>query len=236
MPSAARAYAAVLDGRVHGKSSGTKALMYTIVTLGVIAATLAVLVLLPRAGVANVAPLRTGLCLACAYIYWLRLAVTLFYLLQRKVPILEAVSVSLFQAIWAVTACVLSTGIAWPHARDNVWTDLAAFSVYLLGSFVNTFSELQRRWWKEVPSHRGRCCTEGLWTLAVHINYFGDVVLFLGWTALAGAWWLCWVPLAMLLNFSCAQGPELDAYLEERYGEEFTAWRASTAYIIPFVW
>ena len=80
---------------------------------------------------------------------------------------------------------------------------------------------------------RGKCFTEGLWSYVVHINYTGDVILFTGWTLLTGYYATLVLPALMAYNFSYIQGPELDAYLKERYKEQFTDYLSTTGYLLP---
>jgi len=148
----------------------------------------------------------------------------------------EAVSVSTFVALWMVGATLLASGDVWPRVPDEQWSDWVGLVLVLVGSFLNTASEVQRKWWKTHEENRGHCCTVGLWRLAMHINYFGDVVLFSGWVVVTAAWWMAWLPVLMAYNFAFHQGPELDEYLAKRYGDEFDKWQRSTKKLIPFVW
>jgi steroid 5-alpha reductase family enzyme len=52
--------------------------------------------------------------------------------------------------------------------------------LYLSGSYINTHSEYSRHVWKLKEENRGRLYTRGLFSLSMHINYFGDIVLFTG--------------------------------------------------------
>ena len=106
---------------------------------------------------------------------------------------------------------------------------------YVAGSFVNTYSELQRKWWKDQSHNKGRCYTLGLFSLARNINYFGDVVLFAGWALATGWWWNVWVPVAMFLSFYCIHVPEKEKYLAQRYAKDWPGYVASTKSLIPWV-
>merc|ERR1712232_829869 len=75
-----------------------------------------------------------------------------------------------------------------------------SIAFYSLGSWLNTWSELQRKWWKARPENKGRCYTLGLFALSRNINYLGDVVLFAGWAVATGRWWNAWAPLLMALS------------------------------------
>ena len=100
---------------------------------------------------------------------------------------------------------------------------------------LNSFSELQRKWWKARPENKGRCYTLGLFSLARNINYFGDVVLFGGWALATGAWWNAWAPVTMFLSFQFYHVPDKELYLAKRYEKDWPAYRASTKSLIPWV-
>ncbi|MDH4021106.1 MAG: DUF1295 domain-containing protein, partial [Xanthomonadales bacterium] len=114
--------------------------------------------------------------------------------------------------------------------------DLFALGLYLSGSYLNSASEVQRKLWKKKPSSKGHCFTGGLFRYSMHMNYFGDVVLFTGWSLLTATFWTLGLPLLMLLMFMFVHIPPLDEYLAERYGEEFAVYRVRTKRLIPLVW
>jgi protein-S-isoprenylcysteine O-methyltransferase Ste14 len=89
---------------------------------------------------------------------------------------------------------------------------------------------------KRQPQHQGRLYSGGLFHYAMHINYFGDVVLFTGWALLAGNGWLLIAPLLILVGFIFLNIPVLDRYLAGHYGDDFCAYAARTSRLIPFVY
>ncbi len=115
-------------------------------------------------------------------------------------------------------------------------SDLIALVLFLFGSWLNSFSEMQRKWWKADPANTGHCYTEGLFAYSMHINYFGDTVLFAGWCLFTGNMWLLGIPLLMGLSFVFFHIPGLDSYLADRYGEEFRVYSQKTRKFIPFVY
>ena len=100
---------------------------------------------------------------------------------------------------------------------------------------MNSWSELQRKWWKAKAENKGRCYTLGLFNWSRNINYFGDVVLFGAWALASGAWWNAWVPTAMAAMFYFHHIPEKESYLSERYKTEWPAYVAKTKSFIPFL-
>lgn len=181
-------------------------------------------------------PLRAKIMAAIAFIYWLRHLITLFYLLERKVDWSEVLGLSLFIAFFEIGLVLLGGGAFRDYVIDLSWLDAAALSLLLIGSYLNSYSEIQRKWWKKDPANKGRCYTKGLFSLSIHINYFGDTVLFTGWCLLTYNFWTLSLPLLMGLTFVFYHIPGLDSYLEERYGEEFRKYTKKTKRFIPFVY
>eukprot|EP00005_Dracoamoeba_jomungandri_P013120 CAMPEP_0174263730 /NCGR_PEP_ID=MMETSP0439-20130205/19830_1 /TAXON_ID=0 /ORGANISM="Stereomyxa ramosa, Strain Chinc5" /LENGTH=158 /DNA_ID=CAMNT_0015349241 /DNA_START=220 /DNA_END=693 /DNA_ORIENTATION=+ len=91
--------------------------------------------------------------------------------------------------------------------------DFLAFALYLLGSYLNSYSELQRHWWKKNPENKGKLYTEKLFSLSQHINYFGDSLLYTALVALSRTYGLLVVPVVMTFMFIFAHIPALDSYL-----------------------
>lgn len=168
---------------------------------------------------------------AAAVLYFLRTLATVFVFLRRRMPWREVFTI----APWIAT---FDTLLAYLGGRNPApvggWA-LAGVALLLLGSALNTGSELQRHRWKLMPAHAGHLYTGGLWSLARHVNYFGDELLFIGWTMVAGRVVLATIPAAMAAGFLFVNIPALDRYLAERYGEEFQAWRRSVKSFIPYV-
>ena len=98
---------------------------------------------------------------------------------------------------------------------------------------MNTWSEYERKLWKNEPGNRGRLFTGGLLRLSRNINYFGDVLLFAGWAIATDAWWNAWVPLAMGLSFHFHHIPDKEAYLSQKYSQDWPLYAGSTKGLIP---
>jgi len=181
-------------------------------------------------------PLRAQLLLACAVIYFLRHGLTLFYLLERRVDWGEALGLTAFFALFEIGLILVGGGLFRQASIAISGLDIFALVLFLSGSFINSASEIHRKLWKQNLSNKGHCYTSGLFGYSMHINYFGDVVLFTGWCLLTGSPWTLGLPLLMMLLFMFVHIPPLDQYLAQRYGEEFEAYRARTKRLIPFVW
>ena len=157
--------------------------------------------------------------LGASAIYLLRTAFGTLVLLKRRFDPSEA-------AIVTGLFMVFHLGFAWLADRSHASLGLTAAVgavLYLLGSFLNTGAEVGRHRFKLNPAHRGQLYTGGLFRLSMHVNYFGDSVLFTGFALLTGSPWALLVPAAMTAGFVFHHVPALDAYLAERYGAQFEA-------------
>ncbi len=200
--------------------------------LHVVSVGLATMWLLQDAPAQGAAPTRAGLLTACLWLYFFRICFTTLYLLRRAMPWKEVFGVSAWVFLIHATFAVL--GAANPAEADGwVW---AGVSLYLIGSDLNTGSEWMRHRWKRREENKGRLYTGGLFRYSMHINYFGDLVLFAGMCLIAGQWLTGWVPLAMAIMFIGVHIPSMDRYLEAKYGAEFRAYAARTKKLIPFLY
>ncbi len=181
-------------------------------------------------------PLRARILAFCAILYFLRHLVTLFVLLKRQLAYSEVFGLSVFMAIFEIGFLILGAGILSNEVTSFVIFDWVGIGLLLFGSCLNTVSELQRWAWKKRPSSKGRCYTEGLFGYSLHINYFGDTVLFSGWAILAASIFSWAVPIFVTAGFVFIHIPPLDIYLAERYGSEFKEYAKRTAKFIPFLY
>jgi len=177
-------------------------------------------------------PLRRWLLFAAALIYFLRVLLTIFVTLKRKIGWGEAVLI----AGWVFLIDVLFAVLGGVNPRATGPVTVLGVLLYVTGSWLNTGSELQRKWWKEQPQNAGRLFTGGLFRYAVHINYFGDELLFTGCAFITGRAWTLLVPLLMLAGFLFFNIPELDRHLRAHYGAEFDAYARRTRSFVPFLY
>ncbi|MCO6186800.1 isoprenylcysteine carboxylmethyltransferase family protein [Rhizobium sp. L1K21] len=181
-------------------------------------------------------PSRALVLLTFAVIYFLRHGITLFYLFVRKVEWSEALGLISFFALFEIGLLIVGGGAFRDEALPFGPLDVVAGLLFLFGSWLNSWSEIQRKWWKQDPAHKGHCYTGGLFSYSMHINYFGDVVLFTGWSLMTHNLWTLALPIFMFLSFAFMHMPALDAYLAKRYGAEFEAYAARTKKLVPFIW
>ncbi len=89
----------------------------------------------------------------------------------------------------------LAVGASWQTEPVRA-RDVAGFAVFLLGTYLNVASELQRHWWKQDGANTGKLFTGQLWQLCRHVNYFGEVASFAGLAMHCGTWNL-WIATVM---------------------------------------
>ena len=176
--------------------------------------------------------MRRVVLFSCLVVYLIRLLVTTFVNLKRQLVWAEALPVS-----------VLMSFAAYAYARVGGANSLplgiveavgAAF--YVIGSYLNTRSEHTRHVWKQEAENKGRLYTQGLFKYSMHINYFGDILLFTGLAMIAHHLTVFIIPLAMTVNFIFNIIPSLDRYLEKKYGDEFRDYAKKTKKLIPFIY
>ncbi len=222
---------AAVTNRSHEKSVGPKLLF-----AGLHGVIVAVCLWLAFSGLEWPDTPRARVLAICALLYFLRHLVTLFVLLKRRVSIAEVLGLSMFMAIFEIGFLLLGAGVFSGNATNIGALDWFAASLVLIGSFLNTGSEIQRWRWKKKPSSKDQCYTGGLFGYSMHINYFGDVVLFSGWALLTSSFLASSIPIFMTVSFVLFHIPTLDAYLLERYGDQFRTYAAKTAKFVPFIY
>ncbi len=181
-------------------------------------------------------PSRAKILLACTFLYWFRHVLTLFYLLQRKVDWSEVFGLLVFFALFEIGLVLLGGGVFRGNNIPFNFLDMIALVLLLSGSYLNSFSEIERKKWKTYPENKGRCYTKGLFSYSMHINFFGDTILFTGWCMFTHNYWSLGLPLFMASMFIFFHIPNLDEYLAKRYGKEFYGYSKITKKFIPYIY
>jgi len=175
---------------------------------------------------------RQVILLLCLLFYVLRLFITVFVFLKRKMGWGETLLVSGLMS-FALFSFARVGGSS--HLSINVF-DYLGLILFIVGSWMNTHSEYTRYIWKKNDNNKGQLYTGGLFKYSMHINYFGDIVLFSGLALITQSFSLLVIPLIMALNFVFFIIPRLDKYLATKYGEEFKEYAGSTKKFIPWVY
>jgi len=162
---------------------------------------------------------------------YLRMWITMTFLLKRRIPFAEVISIPLAFALYYIGYSLL----VYQTSRPIDGIDMIGVSIFVLGSLLNTVSEIQRDGWKRDPANKGRLYTEGLFGHSMHINYFGDWLWVIGYAVITRNWYSIATPIVLFCFFVFFNIPQLDTYLAGRYGEQFDRYRENTRRFIPFV-
>ncbi|MFP4385549.1 MAG: DUF1295 domain-containing protein [Spirochaetia bacterium] len=161
-----------------------------------------------------------------------RLGVTALVLLPRRMSISEAVIVGLWSAVIYTTLTFATLVNDRPFGLPGI----IGIVFFLLGSFVNSFSEFQRKRFKDDPVNKGRLYQDGLFSLSMHINYFGDILWSIGLALIAGTLWGFIIPVLMIIMFIFIHIPRLDSHLAEKYDSQFREYKKKTKVLIPWIY
>ncbi|MCD6332971.1 MAG: DUF1295 domain-containing protein [Bacteroidales bacterium] len=165
-------------------------------------------------------------------VVFIRIGFAMFYLLKRKIPWEESFSIPMAFALYYVgfSLLVLQTD----HRLDLL--DLFGIALFLFGSFLNSYSEIQRHQWKTLTENKGKLFTGGLFRYSMHINYFGDVCWVTAYAILTRNWYSAIIPVFLLCFFIFFNIPKLDQYLGMKYGKSFFEFKKKTKKLIPFIY
>jgi protein-S-isoprenylcysteine O-methyltransferase Ste14 len=175
---------------------------------------------------------RNNLLLFSFALYFLRLIFTLTVFYRRKLHWLEAIVIVNIMPFIFPYLIYVSGRVNTPVG----WVEASGVGIYLVGSFLNSFSELTRFLWKRKKENQGRIYCEGLFRYAMHINYTGDVLIFTGMAMIAHSFHLMIIPALMLLNFVFILIPLKSRYLRTKYKNEYLEYAARTKKLIPGVY
>ena len=152
--------------------------------------------------------------------------------IYRKIPIDELFGIITACAAYQIGFVLLG---GWQSDLLNV-LDFLGVLLFIIGSYFNTYSEIQRKRFKDDPNNKGKIYTEGLFQYARHINYFGDICWVTGWAIITHNLWSGIIPIMLTLGFIFFFIPELSNYLEKNYGDDYQDWSKGTKKLIPFIY
>jgi len=175
---------------------------------------------------------RRVLIASCLIIYFVRLQVTVWVFQKRTWTWLETITITVLMS-FVLYAFAKGGG----NNKQVVGViEVIGILLYLSGSYINTHSEYSRHVWKLREENKGRLYTRGLFSLSMHINYFGDIVLFTGLAMVTHSLSMLVIPLIMAVNFVYNIIPSLDRYLEKKYKDEFRDYSKKTKKFIPLIY
>jgi protein-S-isoprenylcysteine O-methyltransferase Ste14 len=175
---------------------------------------------------------RKAILMICLTIYFLRLLFTVFVFLKRKMGWIETILISGLMSL-ALFSFAKVGGSSHLHLNA---LDYIGILLFFSGSWINSYSEYTRHIWKKNDINKGKLYTGGLFKYSMHINYFGDIILFTGLALITQSFSLLVIPLIMALNFVLFIIPSLDKYLVKKYGEEFKEYASKTKKFIPMIY
>lgn len=176
-------------------------------------------------------PQRRWLILGFSIIILLRMAFMMFYLLKRKLPWSECVSVPAAFALYYLGFAIL----VLPNGAElGIW-DWLGIALFVSGCYLNTASEYGRHVFKQNPANKGKLYTQGLFAHSMHINYFGDILWVAAYAIIAGHVLGITIVVMITAFFAFFNIPMLDKYLRGRY-TEFADYEAKTKKLFPYIW
>ena len=175
---------------------------------------------------------RRILITSCLIIYFVRLQVTVWFFQKRKWTWLETITITVLMSF--VLYAFAKVGGNKKQIVGVV--EVIGILLYFSGSYINTHAEYSRHVWKLKKENIGRLYTEGLFSLSMHINYFGDIVLFTGLAVVTHSLSMLVIPLIMGVNFAFNIIPSLDRYLEKKYKDDFRDYSKKTKKLIPLIY
>ena len=176
--------------------------------------------------------LRRALIASCLIIYFLRLQVTVWVFQKRKWTWTETGIISIVMPL----ALYAFAKVGGNNHQTVDAIEVIGVLLYILGSYVNTISEYNRHIWKAKSENKGRLYTGGLFRYSMHINYFGDIILFTGFSMITHKLIMIVIPSIMTMNFVFNIIPSLERYLEKKYKDEFRTYSKKTKKLIPWIY
>ncbi|MEO7119567.1 MAG: DUF1295 domain-containing protein [Ginsengibacter sp.] len=164
-------------------------------------------------------------------IVFIRICITMFVFIKRKIPWAEAFNIPIAFALYYIGFAMLG------YRNNNTLgiSDILGIILFIAGSSVNTFSELLRYNWKKIPGNNGQLYTKGLFKYSMHINYFGDLLWVSGYALVTGNLYSILIVIFLFCFFVFYNIPMLDKHLASKYGDEFSGYRRKTKKLIPFL-
>ena len=164
-------------------------------------------------------------------IIFFRMAYTMFFLIKRKIPWEESISVPVAFALYYIGFSLF----VLPESRPVDGLDYFAMAVFVTGCVLNTGGEIMRDRWKKDPENKGRLYTGGFFRYSRHINYFGDILWVAAYALVTKNWYSVTIVVFLFCFFAFYNAPKLDHYLKEKYGKQYDDYAKKTKMLVPFV-
>jgi len=180
---------------------------------------------------------RSAVLVAMAAVSGGRHAFWALAMLKKPWPLWShSLPVALFNSFLNWCHCRVSLEREDEHGEESLG-GLACVGIvaFMLGSYLETASEVQRAAFKAKPSNAGKPCTTGLWRHAAHINYLGYAMWRTAIGMVSAPPWSLGYGVAMLLDFRLRAVPLLRQHMHAKYGRAWDDYAARTAIFVPGV-
>ena len=175
---------------------------------------------------------RRKIIFALNIITFLRLTYMMVFLLKRKMPWEESVSVPFAFALYYIGFSLFVLPIS--KAIDGL--DYFAIGLFFMGCILNSGGEILRDRWKSNSENKGKIYTHGFFKYSRHINYFGDILWVSAQAIITNNWYAATIPAFLFCFFAFYNAPKLDKYLGEKYGREYDDYAERTKMLIPYIY
>jgi protein-S-isoprenylcysteine O-methyltransferase Ste14 len=165
-------------------------------------------------------------------IIFIRLAYMMIFILERKIPWEESVSVPLAFALYFIGFPLFVLPFSMPI--DGL--DCFAIAIFVLGCVLNSGGEILRNQWKKRPENKGKIYTQRFFKYSRHINYFGDLLWVIAYSLITKNMWSVTIPIFLFCFFAFYNAPKLDKYLKAKYGNDYDEYAKKTKMLIPFIY
>jgi protein-S-isoprenylcysteine O-methyltransferase Ste14 len=165
-------------------------------------------------------------------IIFFRLAYMMIFILKRKIPWEESVSVPLAFALYFIGFPLFVLSVSKPI--DSL--DYFAIAIFVVGCVLNSGGEILRDKWKKDPENKGKIYTQGFFKYSRHINYFGDILWVIAYAIITKNVWSITIPISLFSFFAFYNAPKLDKYLKEKYSNDYDKYAKKTKMLIPFIY
>lgn len=147
---------------------------------------------------------------------------------EKPCTLVQGLSLWVALSLYWIAPWILCSRDVHPSAA---WIG-ACIATWGFGVFFHFVADMQKDCWMKLQ--RGRLLTEGMWSRLRNPNYFGELLIYVGFSALA----LHPLPLAalaaMVVGVWVPNMRRKDASLS-RY-PEFAAWKARSRLFLPGLW
>lgn len=119
-------------------------------------------------------------------IIFFRLAHLMIFLLKRKIPGKENISVQMALALYF---------IGFPYYQPIDVLDYFAMAIFIFGYILNSGGEILRNQWKKDTQNKGKLYTQGFFKCSGHINYFRDLLWVIAYSLITTNIWSATIPI-----------------------------------------